>query len=391
MNQTTRDQILEWICLSAEVPYSSLFLIDAEKKTIQQTLYRLKSDKYIQIFDNGSYKTVRLFLLRRTNDGASYEVIKYIEENLGTEYVEYYLSQTNNHHFDGHIETVKRRMRGSEIIQLLKRANVQVIPWNMKWLSFAGDMQDAGATPCYFTAKQLNRTKRPDTARMSKDDAKKEFTRYYGLLLSKGGAYVVYNLDIGIDLWSSSGEIVTKRFMTNVARNNWDMPDYMKLDRWTQEISYEPDAIFIIRNDQAALKILNGRSLKNLKQDTLTVHSKVHYIQLSESGIFQLWLLTQEDFHERLKRVFLFPEYVYPRGNRFDGFVDEQIKIILWFNGDLNRLRYIKELMNTNKYKFIILCFPFQEAILHEYLNKSFETKIYDEEDIVNILDRTNV
>lgn len=399
MNRSTKDQILEWICIGAQVPYQSLNLLNAQTKTIQQTIYRLKKDKFIQVTGKGTYKEIRLYLKKRSPKDEAYEVVDYIRKSLGSEYGEYYMALTHNHHFHGHIEDNKRVMRGAEVVKMLVRAGVVVLPWEKKNLSLEDDGQDIGDPPCYYTTKQLLDVKRTPQDKVSAEDAIMNFTRVYGLLMSKGGAYCVYNLDIGVMQWSENGEIKTRNWLAKVLRRNWDMPAYMKVDRKTMETSCIPDAIYMIRNNETALKILkcinprskersaeHGGKIRDKKQNTLTVYHKTHYIPLTEEGIFQLWLITQEDYQERLKAGLLKSEYMYPRYNRFDGFVDETTKVIIWFDSDLNRISYINELMKTTQFHFLILCLPDQESLLREYLCKPFTTKVFDEEDVTEII-----
>lgn len=396
MNRPIKDQILEWICIGAQVPYQSLDLLQTQSKIIQQAIYQMKKEMLIQVVGTGSNKELRLYLKRKSSNEDTYKVIDYIQSTLGKEYIEYYIDITSNHSFHGHIADTKRVMRGAEAIQMLSRAGVVVLPWEKKNLSKKDDEQDIGDPPSYYTTKQLNALKRAPANKTSADDAKKNFTRMYGLLMSKGGAYCVYNLDTGVLQWSENGEINSRNWIAKVLRKHWDMPAYMKVDRRTMEISCTPDAIYFIRNNETALKILKrinplakeraaeqGAKPKDKKQNTLTVYNKTHYVPISEAGIFQLWLITQEDYQERLKKSFK-EDNRYPRYNRFDASTnDDTKKVITWFDGDLNRLSYINELMKTTEFSFIVECLPHQESLLNDYLCKTFLLVVFTEEQVI--------
>ena len=403
MVETTRQLILEWICLAGEIPVSSLHLLGLDKKTYQQALYRLKAGKYVITSGSKDTKTIRL-QARVSKAGDLPKTFGYIRDNLGPAYLDNYLHVSSNHKFNGSMEWKKRTMRVSEIIQLCKKAGVVVEPWKTEKLSMDNKRKNIGEVPQYFSSIQIRDARKIERS-------KTVFTRYCGLLMSPGGAYVIYHMDKGLAAWSASGEATTITSIQYLLAQNWNLPNHLKPDEATAIKNCTPDAIYVTRDDETTINILNAvppssdRIKKRRSLDTLTSYQKTCCAPLDTNGSFQIWMMTQMDYQERLKQSFIAADYMYSRNYHYDGFYDEKTKIVLWFDGNLRRLRHMQEMMaetvidkNANKVPrqpedilhFIIFCFDWQLPLLQTYLERPFTSKTFRNDDIAELLQTDN-
>ena len=112
--------ILMLIALCGEFPYSSLYMLDGNDRIIKRTILNMKKEGYVTTIGNGPMKTIRL-------TKKAFAPLK----EIGEEYLEHYLSVTDNHHFRGGKDKnsdriVWRRHRMAEILCMLSDINAKL-------------------------------------------------------------------------------------------------------------------------------------------------------------------------------------------------------------------------------------------------------------------------
>lgn len=367
-------KILLRIAMAGEFPFKSLDMIGDNKVIAQRTIRKLKEEKYITINGNADMKTIRL-------TKKALDVLKEYNES----YYDYYMIISDNHHFragtykENNIgaRQTKRRHRIAEVCCMLDDLGILIWPDEKPKLSM--DIKDARITPedfLFYSSKELKN--------LSPEEKKKyEFTRLIGSLYSPGGIYCIYNLNKTTIKWKENGEKKAIVYVEDITNMNYDY-----------SYGLEPkinNSIFFGKNEESILNILNPKYIKQDKDEyellsLKNIYDNIYYITLDNNGIKQLAIIIERDWNEKLKKC-IFPEDILKNNTQYSTIdcdvIDKENDtfILMFFDGNIARLKRFKEaIYGTNK-NFQVLCFPWQEEVVKQYMEDLATITVIDYED----------
>lgn len=369
--------ILEYIALCGEFPYNSLDILGKNKVILQRTLNNLKKEGYITISGSGVMKTIRI-------TKKSFEVIDAINPN----FLQHYLTVSENHHFRG--GTYKnnnvgarqtwRRHRMAEILCLMYQNGVKIWEYQKPQLSLSTSTvpQISENDLLFYTSKEL---KNADKNQRYKTD----FTRIMGAIFSPGGIYCVYNTHKGLMKWNSQGEGKAQVLVEDIVQHN--------SQKHHEDFFVAEDAIMFgkgmspvsdILNSNGSNKDSNGFELLSFDN----TYRNIYYITLDENGKEQLKIMTSPCWHEKLCNA-IFPEaFIDFKHSIIDcDAIDKSSDtyILMFFDGNIGRLKRFKQAAYDSKKNFELLCFPWQIDVLQQYVESKIKLRTLQLEDIKNI------
>lgn len=347
--------ILRLIAMCGEFPYQSLYLIDGNERLIKRTILNMKKEGYVTILGKGPMKTIRITKKAFTP-----------LQNMGNGLLEHYLSITDNHHFRGGKDKtgdriVWRRHRMAEIFCMFDNLGAKVWTYEKPTLTL-----DPKVKPHISKEDLLFYTSREMKNADIEQRYKTEFTRIMGALFSPGGVYGIYNTNKGLMKWNKQGEGKAQVLIEDIVSINCS-GEYSSLD----------NAIMFGKDMSVALEILNSNGgAKDINDFELlsfdNTYNNIYYITLDDEGLYQLSLLTQNNWYDAI-RYSIFPEEflnVTYLSVDCDAFDKKNNKYIMMFlDGNIGKLKRFKEASFDNKNKkFEVICFDWQEEMLREYL-----------------------
>ena len=157
---------------------------------------------------------------------------------------------------------------------------------------------------------------------------------------------------------------------------------------------FEPEinnSIFFGKNNNSILDILNPKFIKEdkLGYELLSfknAYDNIYYITLDNNGIKQLAIIIEKDWKEKLKKC-IFPEEILKNSIKFSTIdcdvIDKENDtfILMFFDGNISRLKRFKEAIYGTNNKFQVLCFPWQEEVVKEYMEDLAIVTVIDYED----------
>jgi hypothetical protein len=366
--------ILLRIAIAGEFPFKSLHMIGDNKIIAQRTVRKLKEEKYITVNGSSDMKTIRL-------TKKALDVIK----DYNKSYYDYYMIISDNHHFRAGTykennlgaRQTRRRHRMAEVCCLLDDLGILLWPDEKPKLSLKS--KDARITPeefLFFSSKELKN--------LSPEEKKKyEWTRIMGALYSPGGVYCVYNIDKTVIKWHQQGEHKARIYVQDITQMNYDY-----------SYGFEPEivnSIFFGKNDKSILDILNPKYIKEDKDgyellSFKNAYDNIYYITLDNNGIKQLAIIIEKDWKEKLKKCII-PEDILKNNIKFSTIdcdvIDKENNtfILMFFDGNISRLKRFKEAIYGTNNKFQVLCFPWQEEVVKEYMEDLAIVTVIDYED----------
>lgn len=367
--------ILEYIALCGEFPYQSLEMLDRNKVILQRTINKLKKEGYVTITGSGPMKTIRITT-------KAFPVVEAINPNFLNDYMQ----TTENHHFRGGkyknnnvgARQTWRRHRMAEILCLFKQLNVGVWQYQKPQLSLANNTVPTITEDkkLFFTSKEL---KNADKNQRYKTD----FTRIMGALFSPGGIYCIYNTNKGLMKWNSQGEGKAQVLVEDIVRQNSTIYHASNFSA--------DNAIMFGKDMEPALEILNSNGGKKdsngfelLSFDN--TYRNIYYITLDANGKEQLNIMMQKDWHKILRSAIFPSELINFQHSNIDcDAVDGNKYILMFFDGNIGRLRRFYQSSFEKGKKFEVLCFPWQAGLIKDYMGEKASCKTLTLEDVVEI------
>jgi len=375
---SSREEILRTICLTGEYPLASLSLLSSSPDALLRAAYRMEQTGLVTMVGKKDMKSIRLDARKKDPEGTT-RVYKIITDTFGEEYYDNYMQVSDGHMFNGCVDKVKRHHRIAEAMIMCDRAGVEVRPWILPQLSAGSDTPFVKITG-FYCSRYLKSIEGTDNLKIS-------YGRMLGLLISPGGAYCVYNTFKGLINGSPGGELRARMFVRNVLLKNWSPPDNLEKKEDTYD-AYQ--AVLIGKTPKVALKVLDDMSKTKSPYLQLNgTYRNIFYVPMDESGINNIRMLTQERWRERiLPKVIRSDLIVDAQIRSYDAITPSGMKLLVWFDGNLSKLKNICDGNKDDIQLYTILCFPWQVEIINGYLGSEVKTKTYDEEKIKKMLER---
>jgi hypothetical protein len=381
----TQSNIISALCLTGRYPLDQLSLIvtdDMKEATTYRALLRMRDEKLITVNWKGGYATqskttkekkpktgvhgaekVIQLCHRRKSDKDFGLVEKIIIENLGSEVFEYYEKVAEVKNRNGSSQTVMRDLRKAEVMIICQRAGVKVFPFEKAQIG-PGTTEISEAS--FYDSVEIKRAEILEIEKIAR-------SRYIGLLFSEGGIYTVYNFR------SNNMQLVTQReqqvrmvFKDTVA-NMWTPPQSMNQNY--KSITELADTIIFGHDDEEVLTRFMS-SEKNPFSSLAEVYRNIYYAPVGTDAPFQIWLLTQKEWRERLLGAFIVKDFIEQKNTyrTHDAYIPgEDLYVLCWADANLSRLRVIaREMQRNSKRKYAILALPWQTEIIKKYVKGNY-------------------
>jgi hypothetical protein len=363
-------QLLEILSVVGELPTSALSLIGNER-TLKILIHKLESLEEIRV-DNHNFHT-KLFSVSgkrnartiRLSKGAL-PILSAMDENAAG----YYADVFGKRNFSGGEMHLDRNHRVAESVAMSVSAGFAYKPYALPRLSLTEKARRIPNMPCFYLARELKQTGNEELNKTC-------YSRFIGALFYNGGGYAVYNTRGSVMKWSAAGERKIVGLLTDVARMNAGLR--------------EIDSALLLGSDESvALRtIMESDKSRHQSGRMDRVYQHIYFIPLNADGIRLLKILTLPDWNEKLLDS-LFEKAQRPKGFGFmeyDAYSDGKY-VYSHLDGDLTRLIRFKSGLESTSEAFEILCYPWQEAFLQEYLGfrvKRIPIVMKDIEDALNI------
>lgn len=353
------EELLEAVALCGEYPWSGLDMMERDRTMLLRALKKVRNDYYMSVSGSAEMKTIRF-----TKKGLTplYE--------HGEKYLDHYLSMSEGHKFrggskasgnSGAIQTW-RRHRMAEILMTLKYLGVAV--WNFDKPELLLERHDSNLISqnksYFYTSVQLKNADKASSKKVG-------FTRIMGALFSPGGIYCVYHTNKGLIRWQQQGEIKSQLMVEEIARYNCDK---------VFDAPFQAQrAIMFGKSMGVALEILNSNGGKRMQNNFELLsfdntYKNIHFVTFDKGGKIQLKILMTENWQEKCRKV-LFDQNVLLDDHSS---VDADAKIdntyvLSFIDGDIGRLKKFKSVsMIMPSYQFQVICFPWQEEMVKNYI-----------------------
>lgn len=366
--------ILMLIALCGEFPYSSLYMLDGNDRIIKRTILNMKKEGYITTIGNGPMKTIRL-------TKKAFTPLK----EIGEEYLEHYLSVTDNHHFRGGKDKnsdriIWRRHRMAEILCMLSDINAKL--WTSEKPKLILDNQNNELISkddiIFYTSREM---KNADVEQRYKTD----FTRIMGVLFSPGGVYAVYNTNKGLMKWNRQGEGKAQVLIEDIVSYNCSS-EYQSLD----------NAIMFGKDMMTALNILESNGGKKDSNDFELLsfdntYENIYFLTLDDTGLYQLNLLIQNRWYDYIINAIFPSEFLNTQylSIECDAFDEKNNKYILMFlDGNIGKLKRFKEASydSSQSKKYEIICFDWQEEMVRKYVGNEISLLVITDDKLNNLI-----
>ena len=368
--------LLEIIALCGEFPYNSLYLIEGNERIIKRTVLNMKKEGYITIVGKGQMKSIRI-------TKKAFTPLK----EIGNEYLNHYLSITDNHHFRGGKKDnssdriVWRRHRMAETYCMFTDIEAKIWSFEKPELSLKNKSNRININDIiFYSSKEL---KNADIEQRYKT----EFTRIMGALFSPGGVYGIYNTNRGLMKWNRQGEGKAQVLIEDIVSMNCSS-NYEELD----------NAIMFGKDINTAKEILDSNGgLKDSNDFEMlsfdNTYTNIYYITLDENGLYQLSLLIQKNWYNSIRKSIFPSEFIdfsYLSVD-CDAFDKQNNKYILMFlDGNIGKLKRFKEAAFDNKNKkFEVVCFDWQKEMLQEYLGNNISLLAITTDKLTELINET--
>lgn len=378
---TTRAAVYKLLCMAGEYPMSAIDLLPgATFASKQRAIYRVKESGIVKTNGKKDERSIRLYA-KTKGTGSLPKALQTVLDTLGDDYYYHYLWVTNNHHYSGDRDKKLRRLRMAEILAVCCNAGVEIRPWVLPQLSVAKGGGAKTSSTGFYHAKALKYMCRSESKKVPN-------SRMYGLLISPGGAYVIYNVHKGLITNIAGGEVKAQIFIWDVLLCNWNPPNEIRV----KDNAFDGKQAIVFGANLGVAKMLyndTGRRNKihgkNLQFDK--TYYDVFFIPSNQDGAFILWMMTQRNWRNNLVYGIIRNEYISNDMRRdYDAILSDGRKILIWFDGNISTLSLFKMLGDKDKKQHILLCFPWQETVIRDCVGEGIGIKTYSQGKIESIL-----
>lgn len=285
---------------------------------------------------------------------------------------EYYLRISKNHQLSGGYHHIDRNHRVGEAIAMAMMAGLECRPYVLPQLQKSELQQVIPTEPSFYIARDFK-----DNNCDGMD--KTVFTRVVGMVFYHGGCYSVYNTRNAVMKWCGKGELKANLFLSEIIRCNAGLFDVTS----ALLLGNTPDVAFqtILESDKTPKK--------PMRIDR--IHEHVHYIPLNADGIQLLKILTLPNWNERILDALFESEVRIRPGYGFmeyDACING-VYVLSHLDSDLARLIKFHEglrIETGTENQFEVLCYPWQQEFLENYLGDRVKLRIIRMEDLQNAI-----
>ena len=349
-------QLLQFLSVAGEFSTSSLHLFGNERVLKERVIHRLESVHDVRCCTSGKLFRTNLVSVSgkrgnrtiRLAKGAL-PVLREMDESAHL----YYMQEFGQRNFSGDSQHIDRNHRVAEVMVMCRGAGIAYLQHALPILNPKIREHRILQVPSFYVAKHLK-------SFGSEELNKTSYTRCVGQLFYPGGSYAVFNTRNAAMRWSPAGELKLKPLLSGIARANAGLGDTSAALMFGKDIRTAFNAIYA--NEQ------RGR----LRDDLDEIYPSIHFVPLNAEGIRLLRILTLPSWNERLLDA-LFDDAQRRRGHgsiEYDAYANDRF-IHSHLSSDIPRLYRLYKALQSSRFEVEVLCFPWQEPFLREFLGSS--------------------
>ncbi len=337
-------RLLEMTALTGEFPASSLGMLMGKSRYKEKIITQLKTQKLLKTYYRDGLRSYRL-----TADGRSF------------------LLAENPARFgpllEGPPQTRSdlphrlRLLQMGEVCLAMKLAEVAVFPDEKAPLFSTGlstfANEDSLLLPAYYSSREVKA--------IGIEGTKVKNARFCGVLLTEGKVYLCYNAGESIMRWEQKSEIKTKALIAYLVCRELLPGRYPS--------NAVQGIVFGASPDTALPLLLNraGKADRAFRLDQTFDH--FHFVPQNNEGELLIRLLFDDALAAKLRSTLssgLLPaDPGAPIEN--DGFEEDGTPVLFSFDGDLQRLSNLVQMLQLRKSRGAAFCFDFQANALKQY------------------------
>jgi len=411
-NCTTKEKVINAICLTGQYPFAMYKLI-SDESTSAHAVYRaildMKAARVLSIGMRGgevvttargkkvrerAEKTIRLDFSKKDGEGNP-EAWALVCSTLGEETYEHYMAVSHQRNFSGGPYSTYRDLRQAEILMICQRAGAMVFRFERTGLVTIESQIIKELS--YYTSREILKAS-GETLKLTSR------SRYYGLLFGPGGVYATFNYTGENARGSIRVEESTRSLLSKIVQQNWKPPQSKASDETMLKLEqailfgHNPDVVLSLITQREAPKHTYQKEREGKAEAFASIEKVYHdvfYVPFNEDGVFQIWLLGQRDWRARLVRGLIAQEFLGEKriSRTYDAYIHEDRQAVLcWIDANINDLKGLKKEMARNTdTKYAVMCLPWQETIVKQVLGDKVQTDVCSKETVRQIFEKGGI
>ena len=343
--------LMTLLAYTGEFPVKSVSLLGSERvwKALIHKMTQAQEVKLLEIGESIHCQLVTVSGKGRTKTVRMHKSALPVLEKMDPKAYRYYMDHFQKHHFSGDPAHIDRDHRVAEAVAMCWKASVDIAPAVITKLRAPTVQKIRVSDPVLYLSRELKDY-------WGGEMHKTMYTRIVGLLLYPGNCYGIYNTRDALMKWNGIGEEKIRYYLSYAL--DLDTPD----GKLRSAILFGADY---------------GTALCSLEAATIQarfdkVYEHIHFVPMNEMGIKMLRTLTTADWREQQI------EMLYGAENRVTGYqsfeYDAMVDGMYCFShldGDLCRLMRLRRVLTSRPdLKVEITCYPEQEAMIKEYMDR---------------------
>lgn len=383
MDSGSRTKIIDALCLTGQYPLDRYDLISDEQTSsyaIYRMLLNMRKEKLLTIRWKGGYKkkagkqaskdgaarkgekaekVIQISMRVKDEDGNPV-MANLVRDTMGEEAMRHLKNTTDKTRQKSTPAFIARELRRAEAMIILQKAGISVLPYKKPILGSESFNTDRDST--YYDSIEIKNTNAVKNEVYSR-------SRFLGIILSPGGAYIVYNLKSNVMQLFAGRERNLRNAMRDIvlAQSN--------INQGSSYAEADSAIMFGHKDKQLLERILDWE--KGPYTELRNIYRRIHYCPVSQDAGMYLWMLTQPNWRSRLLRGLIVEKYLVEENYyvTHDAYIPEQdLFVLCWLDSNLVSLKLLTdEVKRENHNKYALICLPWQEEIVREYLGDNVQ------------------
>lgn len=364
--QGYRNTLIKIMLTSGGIAYSGLKFLPGNKRMYLRKLKILEREGVVEILRRNKKEIARL-----VNFEENYE--KYID-HMPTGYYGYYLQNGKPTHKnlgskEKNCTRSDRGIKHCEILEMMYGTDIiKTMPEDKTDLSSNDSVKSDSV--CYYTINEMRECQLFDFHIDSGKDKRTIGSRAFGMLVSPGGIYAIYNTGKAAMLWQKSSEGQMAYYMAQIITKKCEKPRVSGAVKQCIIIGYDMSVFENIVNNGMAIYL-----------NTDSGYDNMYAIPYTEDGLKMLRRMTQNEWEESLNEEIL-SNYDRSRNGTivYDGIKENDVALN-FCNGNISRLKkfitgvqWVCNTQENRRYK--IFCYSYQQEFIHNIAPEPIEINV---------------
>ena len=366
--QGYRNTLIKLMLTSGGIAYSGLKFLPGNKRMYLRKLKILEREGVVEILRRNKKEIARL-----VNFEENYE--KYIS-HMPIGYYGYYLQHGKPTHKnlgskEKNCTRSDRGIKHCEIYEMMYGTGIiKILPEDKTELSSTESLRSNSI--CYYTINEMRECQLFDFHINNEKDKRTIGSRAFGMLISPGGIYAVYNTGKAAMIWQKSSEGQMAYYMSQIVTKKCEGSRISGAVKNCIIIGYDMNVFENILNNGLAIYL-----------NTDSGYDNMYAVPYTEDGFKMLLRMTQSEWEETLNEEIL-PDYERNKKGSivYDG-IKENVIALNFCTGNISRLKKfitgVQWVCNTQADRhYEIFCYSYQEESIRHVAPNPIEIHVVD-------------